>query len=243
MKVIIVNSYEEGAKVAADIIEGIVRENPACTLGLATGSSPVGMYKELARRCANEGLDFSAVHSVNLDEYVGLTPDHPQSYRYFMDSNLFDHINIKKENTYVAKGIDDPAANLAEFNAVLAKSDVAVQVLGIGPDGHLGFNEPGDTLHDHAYMETLDESTIEANARFFASKDEVPKAAFTMGMGDILRARKLLLIISGNKQEAATKLLVKEAIDPHCPATFMRLHRDATVIIEKKLADEIGYKG
>ena len=243
MKVIVVDTYEEGAKKAADIIEKAVRENPECTLGLATGSSPVGMYQELARRCDKEGLDFSAVHSVNLDEYVGLTPDHPQSYRYFMDSNLFDHINIKKENTYVAKGIGDPEENLAEFNAVLAKTDIAVQVLGIGPDGHLGFNEPGETLYDAAHMETLDESTIEANARFFASKDEVPKAAFTMGMGDIMRARKLLLIISGNKQEAATKLLMQDKIDPLCPATFMRLHRDATVIIEKKLADEIGYKG
>ena len=243
MKVIVVDTYEEGAKKAADIIEKVVRENPECTLGLATGSSPVGMYQELARRCAEEGLDFSAVHSVNLDEYVGLTPDHPQSYRYFMDSNLFDHINIKKENTYVAKGIGDPQENLKEFNAVLAKTDIAVQVLGIGPDGHLGFNEPGAVLYDGAHMETLEDSTIEANARFFASKDEVPKAAFTMGMGDIMRAQKLLLIISGNKQEAAKKLLMQDKIDPLCPATFMRLHRDATVIIEKKLADEIGYKG
>ena len=242
MKVIVAKDYEELSKKAADIMEKIVRENPECTLGLATGSSPVGMYKELARRCAEEGLDFSKIHSVNLDEYVGLEPTHDQSYRYFMNDNLFDHINIDKNNTYVAKGIGDPEENLKEFNAVLDKTDIEVQVLGIGPDGHLGFNEPGDVLYDKAHMETLDDSTIEANKRFFASKDEVPRRAFTMGMGNIMRAKKLLMVISGNKEEAATKLLIEDKLDPHCPATFMRMHRDATVLLEKSLADKIGYK-
>ena len=190
MKVIIAKNYEDGARKAADIIEKIVRENPTCTLGLATGSSPVGMYRELARRCKEEGLDFSKVHSVNLDEYVGLDGTHDQSYRYFMNDN-----------------------------------------------------EPGDTLYDGAHEETLDDSTIEANKRFFASKEEVPTHAVTMGMGNIMRAARLLMIISGNKQEAATKLLIENKIDPHCPCTFMRLHRDATVIIEQALADQIGYKG
>lgn len=242
MKVIVANTYEEGCSKAADIIEEIVRKNPECTLGLATGSSPVGMYKELARRCNEEGLDFSKVHSVNLDEYVGLEPTHDQSYRYFMDDNLFNHINIKKENTYVAKGTGDIEANLKEFNEILDKSDVDVQVLGVGPDGHLGFNEPGETLYDGAHEETLEDSTIEANKRFFASKEEVPTKAVTMGMGNIMRAKKLLMIINGNKQDAARKLLIEDKIDPKCPATFMRLHRDAVVVIEKKLADEIGYK-
>ncbi|MBP5255889.1 MAG: glucosamine-6-phosphate deaminase, partial [Clostridia bacterium] len=203
----------------------------------------VGMYQELARRCKEEGLDFSKVRSVNLDEYVGLEPTHDQSYRYFMDDNLFNHINIKKENTYVAKGVGDVEENLAEFNAVLDKTDIDIQVLGVGPDGHLGFNEPGDTLYDGAHKEVLDESTIDANARFFATRDDVPRYAVTMGMGNIMRAKALLMIISGSKQDAATKLLLNDKIDPHCPATFMRMHRDATVILEKKLADEIGYKG
>ena len=179
----------------------------------------------------------------NLDEYIGLAPDNPQSYRYFMNDNLFNHINIDKNNTYVAKGTGDVAANLKEFNEVLSKTDIAIQVLGVGPDGHLGFNEPGDTLYDGAHEETLDDSTIEANKRFFASKEEVPTHAVTMGMGNIMRAARLLMIISGNKQEAATKLLIEDKIDPHCPCTFMRMHRDATVIIEQALADEIGYKG
>ena len=240
MNVIICKDYAAVSAAGADIIEKIVREKPDCTLGLATGSSPVGMYQELARRCA-AGLDFSAVHSVNLDEYVGLEPTHEQSYRYFMDDNLFNHINIKKENTYVAKGVGDPEANLAEFNAVLDKTDIDVQVLGVGPDGHLGFNEPGDTLYDGAHQEVLDESTIDANQRFFASRDDVPRYAFTMGMGNIMRAKKLLMIVSGKKHDAMRALLLSDRIDPHCPCTFMRLHRDATVILEQSLADEIGY--
>ncbi len=243
MKVLVVKDMQEGAKKGADVIEKIVRENPECTLGLATGSSPVAMYQELSRRCKEEGLDFSRVHSVNLDEYVGLPGTHEQSYRYFMDSNLFDHINIDKKNTYVAKGTGDVAANLKEFNEVLDKADIAVQVLGVGPDGHLGFNEPGDTLYECAHEETLEDSTIEANKRFFASKEEVPTRALTMGMGNIMKARKLLMIIGGNKEEAAKRLLLSDKIDPHCPATFMRMHRDAVVIIEKALADRIGYQG
>ena len=242
MKVLVVDSYEEGAKKAADIIDQIVRENPSCTLGLATGSSPVGMYRELARRCREEGLDFSKIHTVNLDEYVGLPGTHDQSYRYFMNDNLFDHINIDKDNTYVAKGIGDIEENLREFNEVLDKTDIELQVLGVGPDGHLGFNEPGAVLYDGAHMETLEDSTIEANKRFFASKEDVPTQAVTMGMGNIMRAKRLLMIVSGSKQEAMKKLLLCDKIDPSCPATFLRLHRDATVVIEKALCDEIGYK-
>ena len=243
MKVIIAKDSEDAARKGADIIEAAVKEDPGCTLGLATGSSPVGMYKELARRCSEEGLDFSGIHSVNLDEYVGLEGTHEQSYRYFMNDNLFDHINIDKANTYVAKGTGDIEANLKEFNDVLDRADIRVQVLGVGPDGHLGFNEPGDTLYDKAHEEQLDDSTIEANKRFFDSKEEVPTRAVTMGMGNIMRAQELLMIIGGNKEEAARKLLIEDKIDPRCPATFMRLHRNATVIIEKELADKIGYRG
>lgn len=243
MKVIVAENYSEQSRLAADVIEKIVREKPDCCLGLATGSSPVGMYQELARRCREEGLDFSRVCSVNLDEYIGLEPTHDQSYRYFMDSNLFDHINIDKKNTYVAKGTGAVEANIREFNEVLAKSDVDVQVLGVGPDGHLGFNEPGDFLVDEAHKEVLDESTIDANARFFANRDEVPRYAVTMGMGGIMRAKRLLLIISGNKVDAARQLLIEDRITTRCPATFMKLHRDATVILTKELADKIGYRG
>lgn len=242
MKVIVCENYEAVSKAGADIMEKVIRENPECTIGLATGSSPVGMYKELARRCKEEGLDFSKIHSVNLDEYVGLEPTHDQSYRYFMDDNLFNHINIDKANTYVAKGVGDTDKNLAEFNAVLDKADIEVQVLGVGPDGHLGFNEPGEVLYDGAHKEVLDESTIDANARFFATRDDVPRYAFTMGMGNIMRAKKLLMIVNGDKRDAMTKLLIEDKLDPKCPCTFMRMHRDATVILDKALADAIGYK-
>ena len=242
MKVIVCENYEAVSKTGADIMEKVIREKPDCTIGLATGSSPVGMYKELARRCKEGGLDFSRVHSVNLDEYVGLEPTHDQSYRYFMDDNLFNHINIDKANTYVAKGVGDAEENLKEFNAVLDKADIDIQVLGVGPDGHLGFNEPGDVLYDGAHKEVLDESTIDANARFFASRDEVPRYAFTMGMGNIMRAKKLLMIVNGDKRDAMTKLLIEDKLDPKCPCTFMRMHRDATVILDKALADAIGYK-
>lgn len=242
MKVIVAKDYAAQCAQAADIVEKIVREKPDCCLGLATGSSPVGMYQELARRCREQGLDFSRVCSVNLDEYVGLEPGHDQSYRYFMDSNLFDHINIDKANTYVAKGTGDVEQNLKEFREVLAQRQADIQILGVGADGHIGFNEPGEQLFCSAHMETLDESTIDANARFFASRDDVPRRAVTMGVGDIMRAKRLLLIISGsNKEDAAAQLLMGDAVTPKCPVTLMKLHQDATVIISEELAAKIGY--
>lgn len=244
MKVIVAENYAAQCAAGADIIEKLVREQPDCRLGLATGSSPVGMYQELARRCREEGLDFSKVSSVNLDEYIGLEPTHDQSYRYFMDTNLFDHINIDKANTYVAKGTGDIDANIEEFRRVIAEREVALQVLGVGPDGHLAFNEPGEKLWWHAHKEVLDESTIDANARFFASRDEVPRYAVTMGMGEIMMAKRLLMILSGaSKADAARRLLMSDEISTSCPATLMKLHQDATVIIDKELADTIGYKG
>ena len=244
MKVIVAENYAAQCAAGADIIEKLVREQPDCRLGLATGSSPVGMYQELARRCREEGLDFSKVSSVNLDEYIGLEPTHDQSYRYFMDTNLFDHINIDKANTYVAKGTGDIDANIEEFRQVIASREVALQVLGVGPDGHLAFNEPGEKLWWHAHKEVLDESTIDANARFFASRDEVPRYAVTMGMGEIMMAKRLLMILSGaSKADAARRLLMSDEITTACPATLMKLHQDATVIIDKALADAIGYKG
>ena len=243
MEVVICKTKEEASKLAAQMITAQVKKNPKTVLGLATGSTPVLMYTEMAKAVKEKKVSYKMVKTWNLDEYVGLPGTHDQSYRYFMNDNLFDHINIDKANTYVAKGTGDVTANLKEFNEILDKTEIEIQVLGVGPDGHLGFNEPGETLYDGAHEETLDDSTIEANKRFFASKEDVPTHAVTMGMGNIMRAKRLIMIISGNKQEAATKLLIEDKIDPKCPCTFMRMHRDATVVIEKKLADEIGYKG
>ena len=242
MRIVKTKTYEEMSAIAAGIIGGQVLLKPNCVLGLATGSSPIGTYKDLVKSYEDGILDFSEVRTVNLDEYCGLDDANPNSYRYFMNDNLFDHINIDKANTYVAKGTGDAEENLREFNAVLDRTDIDVQVLGVGPDGHLGFNEPGDTLCDGAHKEVLDESTIDANQRFFASRDDVPRYALTMGMGNILRAKKLLMIVSGHKEDAMRRLLLSERIDPHCPATFLRLHRDAVVLLERSLADAIGYK-
>ena len=230
------------AKAAAAVFADEITKKDGCVIGLATGSTPVPTYQELIRLNKEGVVDFSKVISYNLDEYVGLAPDHPCSYRRFMNEQLFDHINIDKANTYVAKGTGDAEENLREFNAVLDRTDIDVQVLGVGPDGHLGFNEPGDTLCDSAHKEVLDKSTIDANQRFFASRDDVPRYALTMGMGNILRAKKLLMIVSGHKEDAMRRLLLSERIDPHCPATFLRLHRDAVVLLERSLADAIGYK-
>ena len=243
MKVIIERDYTAQCHIAADMIEKIVRESPDCRLGLATGSSPIGMYQELIRRCREEGLDFSQVCTVNLDEYVGLSPDHEQSYRYFMDTNFFDHINIDKKNTHVPSGVGDMEENLRQYKATLRGGTTAIQVLGLGADGHIGFNEPGDSLRGETHLEELDPSTIEANSRFFADASLVPRRAITMGVGDIMQAEKLLLIISGsNKEEAAARLLMSDEVTPRCPATLLKLHRDATVIITQALADKIGYK-
>ena len=242
MKVIVAKDYEAQCQAAADMFEQVIRSHPGCTLGLATGSSPVGVYRELSRRCREEGLDFSRVHSVNLDEYVGLEPTHSRSYRFFMDQNLFDHINIDKANTYVARGTGDLEQNLREFSQVLSRTDVDIQLLGVGRDGHLGFNEPSCHLVDHAHRETLDESTIEANARFFDSPDQVPRSALTMGIGDIMRAKRLVLIVSGRKETAVRRLLLEDAVTTDCPVTFLRLHRDATVILDQALADAVGYR-
>ena len=243
MKVIVAKDYQEMSEIAAKVVEDVVLGKPDARLGFATGSSPVGLYQCLARDCKAGKVDFSKANTVNLDEYAGLKPDHPQSYRRFMNENLFDHINIDKKNTIVANGTGDFDANVAEFRKVLAEKPIDIQVLGIGVDGHVGFNEPGKVLYDHAHMETLDESTIDANARFFAHRDDVPRHAFTMGMGDILRARKLVMVIPGaNKAAVAKGLLLDDAIDCGNPATFVKLHPDVTVVIEQEVADAIGYR-
>lgn len=243
MKVLVKKDYDAQCAAAADIVESIVREKPDCRLGLPTGSSPLGIYRELIRRCREEGLDFSRVRTVNLDEYLGLSPEHEQSYRFFMDRNFFDHINIDKANTFVPRGDGEPEESLRQFRACLNSGETDLQLLGLGSDGHIGFNEPGDSLEDQAHIEALDPSTIQANSRFFADQAQVPRQALTMGMGDIMRARRLLLIISGgNKEEAAARLLLGGDISCRCPVTFLRLHRDVTVLLSRELADKIGWK-
>jgi len=243
MRVIVTENFDQTCQIAAGIITEVIRNKPDARLGLATGSTAQGVYPYLIAANNTGAVDFSRIDTVNLDEYVGLAPDHPQSYRRFMDENLFDHINISKEHTVVAKGDSDIETNIREFRQVLAKKPIDVQLLGIGVNGHVGFNEPSKVLCDGVHIEELDKSTINANKRFFTSREEVPTRAISMGMGDILRAKKLLLLATGqNKTEAMKGLLLNEEIDAQNPATLLKTHVDVTIIIDKALAMAIGYQ-
>ena len=188
MKVYVGKDYAEMSRIAANVLSAQVMMKPDCTLGLATGSTPIGTYQVLIERCEKGDLDFSQVKSINLDEYVGLSPEHDQSYRYFMNTNLFDHININKANTNVPNGLaEDLDAECARYNAVIdTLGPIDVQVLGMGHNGHIGFNEPSDVFELETHKVDLAQSTIDANARFFASADEVPRQALTMGIKAIM---------------------------------------------------------
>ena len=232
MNFIKVNNYEELSHITAKLIAAQVVVKPNCVLGLATGSSPVGAYKKLIEKCNKGDLDFSAVTSVNLDEYVGLTGESDQSYRYFMNDNLFDHVNIDKAKTFVPDGCaKDYDKECEEYdNRVKELGGIDLQLLGIGLDGHIGFNEPDDAFIGPTHVVDLDESTIKANARFFESEADVPRKAVTMGMMSIMQAKKVVLIANG----AAKKEIVEKAffgpITPSVPASILQLHPDLTVI-------------
>lgn len=236
MKFVKVDSYEKLSNMAANIIASQVIMKPECVLGLATGSSPVGTYSRLGEMCDNGDVDFSTVKTVNLDEYVGLEGTHEQSYRYFMNKNLFDKINIKKENTYVPCGVAaDMEKECEEYDArIKAFGGIDLQLLGIGVDGHIGFNEPADNFVKATNIVKLHPSTIEANSRFFASADEVPKSAITMGYMSIMQAKKILLVANGaNKKEILEKAFFGP-ITPQVPASILQLHPDVTVIYSEK---------
>lgn len=236
MKFISVSTYEELSRKAANIISAQVTMKPNCILGLATGSSPVGIYRQLIERYNKGDLDFSDVMSINLDEYVGLTGEHDQSYRYFMQSNLFDHVNIDPARTFVPNGCaEDLTAECAAYDErIQSVGGIDLQLLGIGLDGHIGFNEPGDNFVKETHVIDLHESTIKANARFFASEADVPRQAVTMGIGAIMQAKKVLLIANG----AAKKEIVQKAffgpITPEVPASVLQLHPDLTVIYSEE---------
>ena len=235
MNIIVTKNYEEMSKKAAELMAEVIKSNPSCVLGLATGDTPIGMYNELVAKYEAGELDFSAVRSVNLDEYYPISPDNDQSYRYFMDKHLFDRVNIDKANTSVPDGT---AADVSAFcKAYEAKIDelggTDVQVLGIGRNGHIGFNEPDSELERFTHLVELTPDTIEANSRFFASEAEVPKHALTMGIHSVFKARKILLLASGKNKAAAINALVKSNITTACPATLLCLHPDVTVICDE----------
>lgn len=245
MKVIVTNSYDETCAVIANMIKELVNAKPEAKLGLATGGTPVPIYKKLIEMNKAGEVDFSRVHTVNLDEYCGIPGTHDQSYRYFMNTNLFDHINIDKNNTFVASGMGDFEANARELEEKVREGGAAdLQLLGIGNNGHIAFNEASDHLVAVAHTEKLTESTINANARFFEKKEDVPTMAITMGMGDILAAKKVVLAATGLSKVPAIKgLIMDDVITTHNPSTMLKMHEDAVVVIDRELADAVGYKG
>ncbi len=244
MQVIVTKDFAETASVVAEMILALVKEKPDCRLGLATGSTAEAVYPHIVDACKAGKADFSKTRSVNLDEYVGLSPEHPQSYRASMNRWLFDHINIDKKNTVVASGLGDPDEAVKAFNKAIDEGGrIDLQLLGVGIDGHVGFNEPGKCLYAAAHREKLTESTIEANKRFFESREEVPTEAITMGLGAIMKARKVVLAATGkNKADAMRQLLMTDEITPEMPCSMLKMHPNAVIVIDRALADEIGYK-
>ncbi len=234
MKIIKTTDYNEMSRKAANLIGAQVIIKPNCILGLATGSSPIGTYKELIKRFEEGDIDFSQVQSVNLDEYKGLPRDNDQSYYYFMNHNLFDHINIDKANTHVPNGMESDAekecANYEEL--IQALGGVDLQLLGLGHNGHIGFNEPSEEFDKVTHCVDLQESTIEANKRFFASADDVPRQAYTMGIGTIMRAKKIVVVVSGEDKAEIVKKAFFGSVTPSVPASILQMHPDVTVICD-----------
>lgn len=235
MKFIVCENYEEMSKAGAKIIADLLKSKPKCVLGLATGSTPVGMYEELRRMNKAGEITFKDVTTYNLDEYYPLAPDHDQSYRYFMNHNLFDHVDIDKSRTHVPNGLaEDPAAEGAAYDkAVEDAGNVDIQVLGVGQNGHIGFNEPEDALYVGTHLTSLTDNTIEANSRFFASKADVPTKAITMGMGTIMKARKILVLASGKNKHFVIENMLNDRITCHIPSTLLKTHPDVVVICDR----------
>ncbi|WP_040209965.1 glucosamine-6-phosphate deaminase [Clostridium polynesiense] len=238
MKITVVKDYDEMSREAAEFMAQTIKEKNNAVLGLATGSTPEGLYSELIKKYKNGELDFSNITTINLDEYVGLKGDHPQSYRYFMNDKLFNHININKANTYVPNGL---AENIEEecrnYDKRIEKlGGIDIQLLGIGNNGHIAFNEPEEELSASTHLTGLTQSTIEANSRFFDSMEEVPKTALTMGIGTILRSKKILLVASGESKAEVVAKMVSGKITTKVPATMLQLHSDVTLIIDEAAA-------
>ncbi len=232
MKFIKVKNYEQMSRQAANIISAQIVMKPNCVLGLATGSTPEGIYDCLTERYNNGDLDFSCVRSINLDEYVSLDGTNDQSYRYFMNHHLFDRVNINKENTYVPNGkATDVESECRAYDERIGDfGGIDLQLLGIGLDGHIGFNEPDEVFVKETHIVDLHPSTIEANARFFTSSDEVPRQAITMGMGAIMQAKSVLLVANGKNKKAIVEEAFFGPVTPKIPASILQLHPNLTVI-------------
>ena len=235
MVLIEAKDYNDMSRKAANIISAQVIMKPHAVLGLATGSTPVGAYKQLVEWYNKGDLDFANVTSVNLDEYKGLSPENDQSYRYFMNTNLFNHVNINKERTFVPNGLEpDSEKACAAYNEIIRSvGGIDLQLLGLGHNGHIGFNEPDEEFAKTTHCVDLTQSTIEANKRFFASIDDVPKQAYTMGIGTIMKAKKILLVVSGSDKAQILHDVLCGPVTPHVPASVLQLHNDVIVVADE----------
>ncbi len=242
MKVIITKDYQQLSAVTAEVITKQIKQNTPSVLGLATGSTPIGAYKLLCQACKEGELSFGKVSTVNLDEYVGLPSSHNQSYAYFMRKHLFDKVDIDQSNTHIPNGM---AQNLQEecasYSKLAESLGVDLQLLGLGSNGHIGFNEPGASQDSSTHVVTLAQSTILDNSRLFDDISQVPTRAITMGIADILRAKKILLIASGKNKAQAVLDMVSGPVDSSCPASFLQLHPDVTVVLDQDANSLLNY--
>lgn len=240
----ITDSYEAMSKEAAAIVADRIRRKPNLVLGLATGSTPLGLYKELIRMHKEEGLSFAKVTTFNLDEYVGLPRTHDQSYYYFMWENLFKHVDIDPRYIHVPDGMASDVEAHCEWydNEIKKWGGIDLQILGIGANGHIAFNEPGSSLGSRTRIKTLTEQTIKDNARFFKSMDEVPRLAITMGIGTIMEAKEVILLANKASKADAIKAAVEGPITHMVPASIIQMHRKAYVIVDKEAASKLTHK-
>ncbi len=238
LKVFICEDYDSMSRKAGELVGAVLAAKPEAVMGLATGSSPVGLYRELIRMNREGKLDFAKIRSYNLDEYYPIQPDNEQSYHYFMAQNLFNHINIDKANVHVPDGrAGDVEEACRAYEAALNElGGVDVQVLGIGHNGHIGFNEPADVFPPVTHVVDLQESTIHANARFFEREEDVPRHAVTMGIGTIMRAKKIVLVANGTGKAEVLRAALTGPIDPRVPASILQVHPDVTFVLEKEAA-------
>ena len=225
-------NYQDMSRKAANIISAQIIMKPDCVLGLATGSSPVGTYKQLIEWYNKGDLDFSKVTSINLDEYKGLSPENDQSYRYFMNYNLFNHVNIDKSRTFVPDGLESDSQKACDtYNEIIRQQGgIDLQLLGLGHNGHIGFNEPGEAFEKETHCVDLTESTIESNKRFFASAEDVPKQAYTMGIKTIMQAKKILVVVNGEAKADIVERAFFGPVTPEVPASILQMHNDVTLV-------------
>ncbi len=241
MEIIVNETYQELSKAAAKVIASVLNSKPNAVLGMATGSTPLGVYNELVRMHKEEGLDFSQVTTFNLDEYVGLRGTHEQSYHYFMRENFFKHVNIPRQNIYIPSGTTDNYEAFCQWyeHRIKEVGGIDIQILGIGSDGHIAFNEPTSSLGSRTRIKTLAKQTIDDNARFFANPQDVPIYAITMGVGTILEAKSIILLANGKNKAVAVAAAVEGPVTSMITASALQLHPEVLVFIDKDASSEL----